>query len=94
MESVSGILYTLYRGTPRHGEWVVACLDGSWQRLLGERLAAACRPHYLERSELCIEILDPAWEQALQGVKKELEEKLCAATGGEVRRVRLSLRAY
>jgi len=92
MESVSRILYSLYRGTPRHGAWVVGCLEGAWPKLLGERLASVCRPQTLKKSVLHIEVLDSAWEEALKSVRRDLEEKLRAATGGEVQRVQLMLR--
>jgi predicted nucleic acid-binding Zn ribbon protein len=91
MESISSILYSLYRRTPRHGEWVVGCLEGTWPKLLGERLASVCRPQTLKSSVLYIEVLDSAWQEALLGVKKDLEEKLRTATGGEVQRVRFML---
>jgi hypothetical protein len=91
MESLSRILYSLFRGQPNHNDWVVSCLHGAWPRLVSERLAEVCRPLSFMNSELVVEILDPDWEQALRDVKEDLEEKLCAATGGEVRRVQLML---
>lgn len=92
MESISSIIYSIYRGTPRHDEWVVACLQGAWPKLVGERLAGICRPQILESSELHIEILDPTWEEALQGLTDDLVKKLRTATGGEVQSVRFTLR--
>lgn len=91
MENISSILYSLYRSTPRHGEWVVGCLEGAWPKLLGERLAGVCRPQSFKRSVLYIEVLDSVWQEALTDVKRDLEEKLRTATGGEVQRVRFLL---
>jgi len=91
MEPISRILYSLYRGTPRHGEWVVGCLEGAWPKLLGEKLAGSCRPRTFKHSVLYIEIVDSAWQEALEDVKKDLEERLRRATGGEVQRVRFVL---
>ncbi len=90
MESISSVLYKLYRGTPKHGEWVVACLKGTWTNILGERLAKTCRPSSVEEKELSVEILDLAWKDALQGMREEIENKLRAATNGEVRCVRFT----
>lgn len=89
MESLARILYSLHRGTPQHGAWVVACLDGAWTNLVGEGLARVCRPITFEDSELLIEVLDPAWEKPLRDVRSDIEAKLHSATGGEVRRIKL-----
>ena len=83
-------MFSLFREKPNHGQWVLACLEGAWQKLLGERLAAVCRPVRFENADLSIEILDSAWEQAVTGVKEALLEKLRTATAGEVRTITFS----
>jgi hypothetical protein len=87
LEKLFNVLVLLHRGTPKHGEWVVACLEGAWPGLLGERLAAKCRPVRFEDSELVIEMLDSDWATAINGVKPVLLEKLRAATAGEVKTI-------
>ncbi len=89
MESISSILYSLHRDGPTHGKWVVACLEGAWPGILGERLAKACRPRFLRGSTLHVEILDASWGQAIHSLKAQLEERLRSATSGEVKHVRL-----
>jgi hypothetical protein len=90
LEPLFHVLYSLYKGQPTHGQWVVACLEGSWSKLLGERLAAVCRPASFENSELRIEILDQEWNQAMQSVKPVLLEKLRTATANEVKSISFS----
>ena len=87
MEPLFGLLFSLHRGTPQYGDWVVACLQGAWPKLLGERLAAACRPARFNGSKLVVEILDGAWADALKSVEPELLEKLRTATAGEVKAI-------
>ncbi len=77
----------LCRGTPRHGEWIVACLEGAWSKLLGERLGAKCRPIRFENSELVVQLLDSGWEEAIKGIRPELLAKLRTATAGEVKKI-------
>ncbi len=84
MEPISSILFKIYRGTPQHSDWMVACLQGAWPALVGERLAHVCRPAAFSKSSLVIEILDADWEGALRSMKKELLEKLRLATADEV----------
>jgi len=91
MESLARILYSLHRGTPQHGPWVVACLEGAWTRIMGEGVARISRPITFKDSELLVEIQDPAWEKPLRDIRAEVEAKLCMATGGEVKRVKLRL---
>ncbi len=91
MESLARILYSLHRGTPQHGPWVVACLEGAWTHIMGEGLARICRPVTFKDSQLLVDILDPAWEKPLRDIRAEVEAKLRTATGGEVRRVKLRL---
>jgi hypothetical protein len=87
LEQLCSVLFSLNRGTPRHGEWVIACLAGAWSRLIGDRLAAACRPVRFKNSELTIEVLSINWEEAVKSVKLELIEKLRTATAGEVKSI-------
>ena len=77
-------MMSLCRGTPNKGEWVVACLEGAWPKLLGDSLAAVCRPVAFHRAELVIEICDRNWEDAIEHIKPALLEKLRAVTAGEV----------
>ncbi len=91
MESISNTIYSLYRGTPFHSEWIVACLDGAWQGVLGDRIASTCRPRVLRGSELVVEVSDKAWFAVLTGMKQELLERIRQATGSEVRQLRLEM---
>jgi hypothetical protein len=90
VEPLFGVLFSLNKGKSNHGEWVIACLQGAWPKLLGERLAAVCRPARLEGANLQIEILDQAWESAVRSVKAEVVERLRTATADEVRSVSFS----
>jgi predicted nucleic acid-binding Zn ribbon protein len=90
METVAALLYGIFRGTPQHSDWIVACLQGAWPGLVGERLAVVCRPAALADGRLKIEILDADWAVALRSMDKELLAKLQAATGGEVTRISFS----
>ncbi len=69
---------------PDNGEWVVACLEGAWPKLLGDRLAASCRPVSFKGSELAIEIVDRDWEDAVANLQPELLKKLRIATDGKI----------
>jgi hypothetical protein len=89
MEPVSSVIYSLFRGTSRHAEWVVACLEGAWPGLLGERLAAMCRPVNLEGTRLEICVLDPAWVEPLRECSGDLLERIQQATRSEVRSIKL-----
>ena len=84
LEPVSEALFRLYRGTPQHGEWVIACLEGAWHKLIGDRLAGICRPLAFKNSKLVIEVTDESWELAVRGVETEMLERLCRATSGEI----------
>jgi hypothetical protein len=90
VEPLSSVLFSLNKGKPNHGEWVIACLQGAWPKLLGERLAAVCRPARLDGSDLQIEILDQAWESAVKSVKAALLDKLRAATADVVKTLSFS----
>jgi hypothetical protein len=84
LEKLGGVLFSIYRGTPRHREWVLACLKGAWPKLIGEKLAAVCKPASFDGSALAIEVLDRQWEDAIRSVRPELLQKLRSATAGEV----------
>lgn len=92
MESISTTLFSLYRGTPFHDEWMIACLNGAWRGLLGESVANACRPLALQRAELVVEVLDEAWLPVLASMKPELLERICAAAGRDVRQLSFVLK--
>jgi len=89
LEPVSSILFSLYRGTPQHEEWILACLQGAWRGIVGERLAEVCRPSAVKGSELIIEITNSSWVKALKGVRRDMAEKLRIATFGEVQSISL-----
>jgi hypothetical protein len=84
LEKLFGVMMSLYRGTPNKGEWIVACLEGAWPKLLGDQLAAVCRPAAFHGAELVIEICDRNWEDAIEHIQPALLEKLRAVTAGEV----------
>jgi len=87
LEQIFGILLSLYRGTSDSGDWVIGCLAGAWPRLLGDRLAAVCRPAAFRKSELVIELTDKTWEEAVRSIKPELLEKLRTATSGLIQSI-------
>jgi len=87
LEKLFGVLFSIYRGTPRHREWVLACLQGAWPKLIGEKLAAVCKPASFDGSALAIEVLDRQWEDAIRSVRLALLDKLQSATAGEVTRI-------
>jgi hypothetical protein len=88
------MLFSLHKGMPDQGQWVVACLQGAWPKLLGERLAAVCKPVLFEGADLRIEILDRDWEGALRSVRTELLDKLRSATANEVRTLSFSRQSF
>lgn len=85
MEHVSTVLFSLFRGSPGHGQWVVNCLQGAWPAIVGQGIARVCRPAAFAAFALMIAVEDAAWESALASMKGELLEKIRQATGGEVR---------
>ena len=89
MEPVSSILFSLYRGTPQHEEWILVCLQGAWKGIVGERLAEVCRPSAVKGSELIIEITNSSWVKTLKGVRRDMADKLRIATFGEVQSISL-----
>jgi hypothetical protein len=90
LEPLSAVLYALHKGNPNRGQWIVACLNGAWKKLVGEKLASVCRPARYENAHLLIEILDPDWDPAIKSVRHALQEKLRAATAGEVKTISFS----
>jgi predicted nucleic acid-binding Zn ribbon protein len=88
MEPLSGILFGLFRGSPQHGDWVVACLEGAWPALVSERIALVCRPARFEASKLTIEITDAAWDEPLRQMAPELLQRIRQGTADEVRELR------
>jgi hypothetical protein len=89
LEQVFSALFSLHRGTPHYGEWVIACMQGSWSKIVGERLAEACRPVQYSKSELVIEILDKSWEDAVKNLKLELLDKLRAMTSCKINSIKM-----
>ncbi len=85
MEPVSNIIFSVFRGTAQHEDWVLSCLEGAWPGIVGERLASACRPRTFKAAHLIVEVTDPEWASGLKGLEDELLKKIEAATGGEVR---------
>jgi hypothetical protein len=85
LKQAFGILFSLYRGTGNNNDWIVACLAEAWPKILGDRLAAVCRPVLFRNSELVIELLDNGWEGAFKSVQPDLLNKLQTATAGEVK---------
>jgi predicted nucleic acid-binding Zn ribbon protein len=85
MEPVSLVLYSLFRGTPRHGEWVVACLEGAWPGIVGDAISQVCKPWSCRGFSLVVHVENPAWEGTLKAMKEEILAKIRQATGGEVR---------
>jgi hypothetical protein len=90
LEPLFGVLFSLFKEKPNHGQWVIACLEGAWPKLLGDRLAAVCRPARFENADLVIEILDSEWDSAVKSVKGALLDKLRAATADEVKTITFS----
>lgn len=92
MNRAFGILFSLQRGTSRHEKWVIECLNGSWGKLVGEKLAAVCNPVCLVDSVLKVEVIDDAWVAVVKSMRTELQDKLYAETCGEVRKIDFSVR--
>ena len=90
MDRAFDILFSLQRGTPRHGQWVVECLKGSWPVLVGDKLAGVCRPADLTDTVLTVEVTDRAWRDTVRGLQSELQDKLFSVTGGEVKRLKIT----
>lgn len=88
MERLSTVLYSLYRGSPGHGPWVVSVLAGAWPALLGEQISRACRPASWDRHCLTVEVVDEDWSESLRSLHSEILRRVREATGGEVLEVR------
>lgn len=84
MERAFGLLFSLQRGTPGHGQWVLECLKGSWRSIVGDRLEAVCLPIRMTGSTLRVEVVDDAWTDTLESVREEMLEKVRSATRGEI----------
>jgi predicted nucleic acid-binding Zn ribbon protein len=87
MKPIASILPSIFRDSPHHQLWVVACLEGSWQEIVGDGIARICRPSRLDNSNLVLEILDPSWEGTLKGMERDLLEKIRQFAGNEVKRL-------
>jgi hypothetical protein len=87
LEQLFDVLLSLHRGTPQYGEWVIACLEGAWPKLVGDRLARVCRPVRFFESELVIEMMDNDWEDAVKNLRPMVLEKLRAATSCEIKSI-------
>ena len=87
MEHISRSLLSLYRGTPQHKEWVVACMRGAWQGIVGDRLARVCRPAAWNDHRLTIEADDPEWVRCLTEMKGDLMQKIRPFAGDEIREI-------
>ena len=84
MEPVSRLLYSLYRNQPEHGSWVVACLEGAWAGIVGDKLSQVCRPVAWENYRLIIRVQDQEWTEILQGMKSDVLARIRDATNNEV----------
>ncbi len=93
MEPVSNIIFSVFRGTAQHEDWVLSCLEGAWSRMVGERLASVCRPRKFKAAHLVVEVTDPEWTPGLKGLEEELLRKIESATGGEVRSLEIASRS-
>ncbi len=93
MEHVFGVILSLHKGTPKHGEWVIACLRGAWPKLIGDRLASICRPVIFDGGQLTIEIEDTMWEKPLDSIKSDLIQRLGSVSSGLINDVCLKTAA-
>jgi hypothetical protein len=87
MERAFGLLFSLQRGTPGHGRWVLECLKGSWCSIVGDRLAAVCIPVRMNGSILRVEVVDEAWADTLKSVRGEMRDRIHSATRGEIKEI-------
>jgi len=87
MKPIASILPSIFRDSPDHRLWVVACLEGSWQEIVGAGIARICRPLRLDNSNLVLEILDPSWESTLKGMERDVLEKIRQFAGNEVKQL-------
>ena len=92
MDGAFGVLFSLQSGTPGHGRWVVECLKGSWDKMVGRKLAAVCNPVRLTGTILKIEVIDDAWMHVVRNMRAELQERIRFATRGAVNTLHFSLK--
>jgi hypothetical protein len=90
LEPLSNVIFSLFRGSPNHGQWILSCLEDAWPKLLGDRLASACQPVRFEDGNLSIKIPDRDWDSTVKNLKGEVLEKLRTATAGEVKSLTFS----
>jgi hypothetical protein len=91
MEPVSDMIFSLFRGTPQHGEWLLACLRGAWPGIVGDRIARVCSPAACNGPALVVAIHDAAWESVLQTMRPEVLAKIRSASRGEIRGLSFTL---
>jgi hypothetical protein len=89
LEKAFGVLFSVWRGTPTQGDWAIACLQGAWPKIIGDRLAGVSAPVSFDGSTLVIEVKDPQWNEIVDSVRAALLEKLRGATAGEIRKLRI-----
>jgi hypothetical protein len=87
MRPILSVLPSIFRDSPHHGLWVLACLEGSWQKIVGDTIARVCRPLRLDNSNLVLEILDPSWESTVKSMEGEVLEKVRQFAGNEVKQL-------
>jgi predicted nucleic acid-binding Zn ribbon protein len=92
MQPLSGILFGLFRGSPQHDDWVIACLEGAWPALVSEKIAQVCRPTSVRSARLTIEITDAAWDEELRRMEPELLQRIRQGTAGEIRELHFAPR--
>jgi hypothetical protein len=91
MKPIASVLPSIFRDSPHHRLWVVACLEGSWQEIVGDGIARICRPLRLDNSNLVLEILDPSWESTLKGMERDVLDKIRQFAGNEVKQLSFRL---
>jgi hypothetical protein len=89
VKQIFGVVLSLFNEKPENREWVVACLEGAWPTLVGERLAAVCKPVSFNGAELVVKMRDHAWEDAIADMKPALLKKLQTATQGKISAISL-----
>jgi len=90
MEPISNILFSLYRGTPKHDGWVLACLQGAWAGIVGHRIAEVCHPASFSHHSLRVEVTDASWQQPLEEMREQLLAKIQSGSNGEVQQLLIS----
>ena len=87
MKPIASVLRALFRNTPHQPLWVLACLEGNWESIVGDGIARVCRPMALDNSNLVMEILDPSWERTVRSMESDILEKIRQFAGNEVKRL-------